>query len=116
SPVVGYGGTRKTLGSNRSIAVGPTPTCPQCGGFGIGSNGQFWLLLFAQGFVGAALYVLFFVSTLRAFVRDRAPIAIAGSLVILLTLFFMFFYIALPSALVLTMIGIGAVIRERLPP
>ncbi len=116
SPVVGYGGTRKTLGSNRSIAVGPTPACPLCGGYGVGSNGQLWLLLFAQGFVGAALYVLFFVSTLRAFVRDRAPIAIAGSLVILLTLFFMFFYIALPSALVLTMIGIGAVIRERLPP
>jgi hypothetical protein len=115
SPVVGYGGTRKTLGSNQSIAIGPTPTCPLCGDFGIGSNGQFWMVLFAQGFVGAAFYVLFFVSTLRAFVRDRAPIAIAGSLVILLTLFLMFFYIALPSSLVLTMIGIGAVIRERLP-
>jgi hypothetical protein len=116
SPVVGYGGTRKTLGSNRSIAVGPTPTCPLCGNFGIGSNGQLWLVLFAQGFVGAALYILFFVSTLRAFVRDRAPIAMAGSLVILLTLFFMFFYNALPSALVLTMIGIGAVVRERFAP
>jgi hypothetical protein len=116
SPVVGYGGARKTLGSNLSIAVGPTPTCPQCGNWVIGSNGQLWQVLFAQGFVGAALYVLFFVSTLRGFVRDRAPIAIAGSLVILLGLFFMFFYNALPSALVLTMIGIGAMVRERLPP
>ena len=116
SPVVGYGGTRKTLGSNRSIAVGPTPACPQCGNFGIGSNGQLWLVLFAQGFVGAALYILFFVSILRAFIRDRAPIAIAGSLVILLSLFLMVFYNALPSALVLTMIGVGAMVRERLVP
>jgi hypothetical protein len=116
SPVVGYGGTRKTLGSNLSIAVGPTPTCPQCGNWGIGSNGQLWLVLFAQGFVGAALYVLFFVSTLRAFIRDRAPLAIAGTLVILLMFIFMFFYIALPSALVLTMIGIGVMVRERIAP
>ena len=115
SPVVGYGGTRKTLGSNQSIAIGPTPSCPLCGEFGIGSNGQLWLVLFAQGFVGAALYVLFFLSTLRQFALDRRPVAVAGSLVILLTLFFMFFYNALPAALVLTMIGIGAVIRERLP-
>jgi hypothetical protein len=116
SPVVGYGGTRKTRGSNLSIAVGPTPACPRCGNWGIGTNGQLWLVLFAQGFVGAALYLLFFVSTLLTFVRDRAPIAIAGSLVILLMLFFMFFYDALPSALVLTMIGIGAMVRERLVP
>lgn len=116
SPVVGYGGTRKTRGSNLSIAVGPTPACPGCGNWGIGTNGQLWLVLFAQGFVGAALYVLFFVSTFRTFVRDRTPIAIAGSLVILLMLFFMFFYDALPSALVLTMIGVGAVVRERLAP
>jgi O-antigen ligase len=73
-------------------------------------------VLFAQGFVGAALYILFFVSILRAFIRDRAPIAIAGSLVILLSLFLMVFYNALPSALVLTMIGIGAMVRERLVP
>lgn len=116
SPVVGYGGTRKTLGSNQSIAVGPTPACPQCGRFGIGSNGQFWSVLFMQGFVGVTLYILFFVSTLRAFVRERAPVAIAGSLGILLMLFFMFFYVALPSALVLTMIGIGAMFREQLAP
>ena len=42
--------------------------------------------------------------------------AVAGSLVILLMLFFMFFYDALPSALVLTMIGIGAMVRERRAP
>jgi hypothetical protein len=116
SPVVGYGGTRKTLGSNLSIAVGPTPSCPLCGNWGIGSNGQLWLVLFAQGFVGAALYLLFFLSVLRGSIRDRSPTAMASSLVILLMFLFMFFYIALPSALVLTMIGIGAVVRERLAP
>ena len=60
----------------------------------------------------AALYTLFFVSTLRAFVRGRTPVAIAGSLVIVIMLFLMFFYIALPAALVLTMIGIGAVVQS----
>jgi hypothetical protein len=116
SPIVGYGGTRKTLGSNLSIAVGPTPACPLCGNWGIGSNGQLWLVLFAQGFVGAALYILFFLSTLRGSIRDRTPVAMASSLVLLLMFIFMFFYIALPSSLVLTMIGIGAVVRERAAP
>jgi hypothetical protein len=36
--------------------------------------------------------------------------------VILLMLIFMFFYDALPSALVLTMIGIGAMVRGRPEP
>jgi hypothetical protein len=116
SPIVGYGGTRKTLGSNLSIAVGPTAACPQCGRFGIGSNGQFWSVLFMQGFVGVTLYILFFVTILRTFIRSRAPAAIAGSLGILLMLFFMFFYVALPSALVVTMIAIGAMFREQLDP
>jgi O-antigen ligase len=115
SPILGYGGTRKTLGSNRSIAIGPTAHCPQCGNLGIGSNGQFWLVLFAQGFVGAALYVGFFGRIALAYWRDTSAVGTAGVLVVLLSLFYMFFYNALPSTLALTMISIGVLVGEGLP-
>ncbi len=115
SPIIGYGGTRKTIGSNQSIAIGPTSDCPQCGSQGLGSNGQIWLIVVAQGFVGAALYVSFFLWIILAYARDRTPIGVAGVLVTLLSLFYMFFYNSLPVALVLTMISIGVVVRNGLP-
>jgi hypothetical protein len=115
SPVLGYGGTRKVPGSSRSIAIGPTPHCPGCGQFGVGSNGHFWLVLFSQGFVGAALYVAFFaVTAVRLLQRSRAA-ASAAALVVLLGLFYMFFYSALPAALCLTMLSIGLGMRAADP-
>lgn len=113
SPVIGYGATRKVLGSRTSISAGPTPSCPGCGQFNVGSNGQFWLIVFAHGFVGAALYVAFFVRVAWAFRRERRVTAGGGVLVVLLSLFYMFFYSAFPVALTLTMISIGLMARDR---
>jgi len=113
SPVLGYGGTRKTLGSQNSISVGPTTDCPDCGEFNIGSNGQLWLVLFAQGFVGAALFVGFFLSVAVAFWREPGITAAAGVLVALLAVFYSVFYSAFPGALTLTMISIGVMVRDR---
>ena len=112
SPILGYGGTRKTLGSNRSIAVGPSANCSQCGSFGIGSNGQFWLVLFSQGFVGALLYTLFFLAAVVRHWPDASAVGVAGTLALVLSLAYMFFYTALPSALILTMISLGALVRN----
>ena len=48
------------LGSSNSIAVGRDADCAEAAATRtLGSNGQLWLLLIAQGVVGAALYVGF---------------------------------------------------------
>ncbi len=49
SPIVGYGDTRQQQGSAKSIAVGPTAKCPNCGQQEVGSTGQLWLLLVCDG-------------------------------------------------------------------
>ncbi len=55
SPIVGWGTTRSALGSPTSIAIGKTPPCPTCGNAPIGSTGEIWAVLIANGFVGAGL-------------------------------------------------------------
>jgi hypothetical protein len=112
SPIVGFGSTRDTIGSEASIAVGPTPDCPRCGGRVIGSTGQFTLLLVAQGFLGLFLYVSFLVFTLWRFRSDHSPLGIAAWVVILLELFFGFFYTALLMPLAITFCSIGLLCRN----
>lgn len=60
SPLIGYGSTRPNLAD---------PTGPP-----LGTHGQLWAVLFAHGYLGAGLYVLFFVfGFLRA--RPLDPVA-----------------------------------------
>lgn len=114
SPLLGWGGTRKTLGSVQSISVGATPNCPQCGNFGVGSNGQLWYVLFSQGFLGAALFLGFFLRTAWLYCRQRSALAAAGGLVLLLAPLYAVFYNSLPSALTLTFISLGVAWRATL--
>lgn len=113
SPIIGYGSSRSVVGSSASIAIGKTADCPGCGNAGIGSNGQFWLTLFAQGFVGVTLYTLFFVVMFWRSWRDRSPLGVAGTAVILVSLFFNFFYSGAGSSLTLYMIAIGLLWRNE---
>lgn len=92
SPLIGLATTRKSLGSQDSIAVGHTADCANCGNHTIGNNGQFWLELYTHGLLGAALFVAFFALPLWRSRHDRTPIGIAGSLVMLLGLLAMFYY------------------------
>jgi len=114
SPFLGYGSTRQTVGSQNTIAVGATKACPKCGNRDIGSTGQIWLLLIAQGFFGTALYLAYFIKTAWAFRHDYSPVAIAGSLVVLLSLFFGLFYSALIMPLAITFVSIGLVWHKAL--
>src|SRR5205085_2674838 len=84
------------------LVLARTPDCESCGNPTLGSNGQLWLLLIAQGFVGAALWVGFFLRSLWAYRRDRTPIGDAGLLACGLPLFFMFVYNTLTMPLVLS--------------
>lgn len=112
SPVLGWGGTRKIVGSDRSISVGKTPDCPLCGNFAIGSNGQIWTVIFYYGYVGAALFLGFFLASMWFYRRDGTPVGQAGLLVVGLTFLYMFFYNSLPAALTLTMISIALLWRS----
>lgn len=116
SPFLGYGSTRQTVGSQNTIAVGATKACPKCGNRDIGSTGQFWLLLIAQGYVGAAFFLAYLIKTAWVFRHDYTPVGIAGSLTVLLTLFFGFFYSALIMPLAITFIAIGLAWRNSLRP
>lgn len=112
SPVIGYGSTRNVAGSRQSIAVGKSPSCPKCGNSSTGGAGQIWLLMFAHGLVGAALYLGYFGRVLWRHRHDHTPIGIAASAVILLSFVYMPFYGAIGMPLTLTFIAVGLLWRN----
>lgn len=112
SPILGYGGPRSGLGSEQSIAVGPTDQCPQCGSRTIGSDGHFWFLLISQGFVGAFAFIAWLLRMLWVYRRDSTPLGAAGQLGLLLPLFYMFVYPSLVMPLALTVIAAGLLWRN----
>lgn len=112
SPVIGFGSTRKTLGSDASIAVGPSEACPRCGARNIGSTGQLTLLLISQGFLGVALYFGFLGSTVLRYLRDHSVLGLAATTVIGLEMFYAFFYSALTMPLAVTFLSIGLLWRN----
>jgi len=114
SPILGWGGTRKTLGSSQSIAVGPSPKCPNCGSVGIGSTGEFWEIAFTTGLVGVAIYFAYFVAAFWQLRRDRSPTGSAARLIVLLAIFYSYFYNSLPSSSALTFISIAMAWRSVL--
>ena len=71
SPVVGFGSTRDVEGTFTSIAGGATPSCPACGVPPLGTQGQLWLVLFSQGWIGTLFFLTFFVLALRRTWRCR---------------------------------------------
>jgi hypothetical protein len=112
SPIVGFGTTRKTLGSDASIAIGPSEACPRCGSRNIGSTGQLTLLLISQGFLGVALYFGFLFAIFFRYLRDHSVIGIAGTLVVLLQIVYAGFYSALTMPLAITFLSIGLLWRN----
>jgi hypothetical protein len=99
SPVVGYGGTRNTVGGRNSITVGESAGCERCGNFTVGGNGQLWQLLYAHGAVGTAGYLGFFGYGLWRFRRDRTAIGVAGSAAIVTSFSAMLWYNSLVTPL-----------------
>lgn len=113
SPILGYGANRALIGSERSIAIGKSDDCPLCGNREIGSDGQFWHLLVAQGWVGAICYNLFFLWNLWRFRHDHTAIGMAGGVVLVLVLFFQFLYGSLNSTLAYAMISVALLARNE---
>lgn len=112
SPLLGYGDTRLVEGSFASISGGETPDCHQCAAPPLGTQGFFWRLIFTTGLFGTALFLLFFITQLSLFLRQRDPVAIVGCLVIYMSLIFSFVYDSLESPLFTVMIAIGLMNRR----
>jgi hypothetical protein len=115
SPIVGWGTQRDVLGSFQSIAIGASANCEgRCGNAGIGSTGAFWLIMFAHGFVGIALYIGFFLAILWFYRGDRTPTGIAAQITIIMSLWFIFAYSSPGWPLTLAMIAAAILWRHRL--
>jgi hypothetical protein len=112
SPIIGYGSTRSTIGSNKSLAIGKSAGCPKCGNRVIGSTGQLWLVLVAQGYLGALLYLGFLGQGVIRYWRDNSVIGIGGTLVLLLSGFYTLLYTAVVSPLGITLIGMALLWRN----
>jgi hypothetical protein len=112
SPLVGYGDTRHQQGSVQSLSVGRSAKCPTCGQRTIGGNGQLWLLLISDGFLGAGLYVGFFLYSFWRYRRDRTPYGLAGQLTLLVTFVLMLSYTATGAPLGFTMLALAMLWRN----
>ncbi|WP_344970017.1 hypothetical protein [Streptosporangium fragile] len=114
SPLIGYGNTRSARGNHRTVTTGKTDWCPTCGHPPLGGDGHLWHLMITQGFTGAALYSAFFAGAARRHWRDRSPIGMAGVLVMILTLLYMFVYDGLVTPLSLYLISFALLWRNSM--
>lgn len=92
SPLIGFGTTRSAIGSQSSITVGRTPTCPTCGNVSIGINGSFFTLLVTTGYAGMLLFFAFWTQQAWRSRRDRSLVGTACLLTLLTAVFYSFFY------------------------
>lgn len=113
SPIIGFGGQSETIGSERSIAIGQSPSCEQCGNRDIGSDGQLWMLLITQGFVGAGLYLVFFLWMGWRFRRDHSWLGIAAGVTVPLAVWFSTIYNSTGMTLVIMMVPLALLWRNE---
>lgn len=112
SPVVGFGGTRDVQGSFASIAGGSTPECPACGVPPLGTQGHLWMVVFSQGLVGTAFFLIFIVLALIRALRGASAASHVGALVLLFFVIQMFVYDTLGTPLMIVLLAAGLAWRE----
>jgi hypothetical protein len=114
SPLVGFGSTRDVQGSFESIAGGATPDCPACGVPPLGTQGHLWLVMFSQGWLGLAFFLLFVMLALIRSVRCRTTNETVCTFVVGIFLIQLPIYDTLGLPLMIVMIAVGLVARERI--
>lgn len=113
SPVVGFGTTRDPAGNWVSIAAGATADCPRCTPPPLGTQGQFWLVLFASGFGGAIAYLGFFLYQLFRHFWMRSIYATAGLSAVAMHLITSPFYNTVDTSLLVILAAVGLMWRAR---
>jgi hypothetical protein len=113
SPIVGFGSTRKVQGNLTSVAGGDRPGCKACGAPPLGTQGHFWLLLFANGLIGTAAFGAFFAVRFAAHWRERSAYAVGGCCVLLAFGLFLFVYDLVEVPLYTVMIAVGLMWRAK---
>ncbi|MBC9733458.1 hypothetical protein [Nocardioides marmotae] len=113
SPIAGLGSTRDVQGSFASISGAATPECPACGVPPLGTQGQLWLVLFSQGWIGLGLFLAFLVAALARARRCRTTTEVTCAFVVLFLLIQLPVYDTLGMPLFLVMIAIGLLTREQ---
>lgn len=115
APVTGYGTTRHVQGNFNSIAGGESALCPRCSPPSLGTQGQLSLVTFSQGFVGAAVFVGFFLVIFLRYIRARSPSTGVALAVLLASFVTMPVYNSLGVGLVAIMIATALLWRENTP-
>ena len=112
SPVVGFGTTRDVQGSLTSIAGGATSSCPRCSPPSFGTQGQLFLVTFAQGFVGGVFYLAFVLLILVRGFRIRGPDVTMASAILVMHLSTLAVYSADNLAILPIFLSLGVIGRE----
>jgi hypothetical protein len=113
SPVVGFGSTREVAGNFASIAGGGTADCDACGVPPLGTQGQLWVVLFQQGYVGAFCFLAFFAVALSRSWRCRTPNEIIATFSIGFLAVQMLVYDLVGPSLMFLVIAVALVAREQ---
>lgn len=114
SPVLGFGTTRDPAGNWVSIAAGATAQCPRCTPPPMGTQGQFWFVLFATGFTGVLLYYSFFVTQILRHFRLRSIYATAGIAAVTMHMVTSPFYNSVDVSLLVILSAVGLMWRAGL--
>jgi polysaccharide biosynthesis protein PslJ len=99
SPLFGYGAPR------------PNPLNPDAPS--VGTQGQFWLVLYSHGFVGVAFFLGWFIAEFRRTKRMATGLEMAAHISILIALVQFPYYEMLPTQLAILMCAIGMAGREQ---
>lgn len=98
SPILGYGAPRPSV----------NPGAPS-----VGTQGQFWMVLFSHGFPGAALFVGWLVWLYIKTCRRTDVVGIVSNTVVLVTIVEIFYYGILTTGFVVIMVLSALALREK---
>ncbi|WP_315987245.1 hypothetical protein [Actinomadura sp. HBU206391] len=113
SPVVGFGTTRNVQGNLVTLGGGSRPDCKACGAPPLGTQGHLWLLIFANGLVGAAAFLFFFAIRFVRHWRDRSAYGMAGCCALLSFALFTLIYDLVEVPLYTVMIAVALMWRAQ---
>ena len=112
SPVVGLGSTRNVQGSFYSIAGGDTADCSLCSPPALGTQGQFWLVIYSTGLGGTLFYLGFLALNLYRGARRDSPLGSIAFTVLVIQLATMFVYDGIGVELITTFGALGLLWRD----